>query len=478
MKLLLNVLLGIVALMSVPMVRAQAPTAKGVEGLWQGTLAVSGIPLRLVAHITRKADGTLSATLDSPDQGAKGIAVAQTTFANGTLHLDIKAVQATFEGKLSTDGAEISGTFTQGGTPLPLTLKRTDKVQELARPQEPKPPFPYAEREVTYENAKAGIKKAGTLTIPSGKGPFPAVLLITGSGAHDRNETLFAHKPFLLISDYLTRLGIAVLRTDDRGVGGSTGNKGLSTSLDLADDVVAGVEYLKEQKEIDPRKIGLIGHSEGGLIAPIAASESHDVAFIVLMAGPGLSGEQILYLQGALISKADGASDEAVAHQRSLQEQMFAIVKQEKDDKVAEQKLDEVVHQQYVKLSDAEKAAVGNSETSMRSGIKAVLSPWFRAFLTLDPRTYLRRVQCPVLAINGGKDLQVPPKEDLASIAETLKEGGNKDYTTRELPGLNHLFQPATTGSPSEYGQIEVTIAPVALQTMGDWIVKHTRARV
>ena len=454
---------------------AGAVDATSVEGAWQGTLDVPGAKLRLVLKISKKPDGALTAKLDSLDQGAMDIPVDEVTFKDGVLRFEIKRLMVTYEGKLS--GAEIVGQFKQGGFTLPLTLKKTDKPAEAKRPQEPKKPYPYVEEEVIYENKKAGVKLAGTLTLPQGKGPFPATLLITGSGAQDRNETVFAHKPFWILADHLTRKGIAVLRVDDRGVGGSTGNVSQATSEDFAEDVLAGVAYLKSRKEIDRKKIGLIGHSEGGIIAPMAAVKSKEVAFIVLMAGTGLTGEEILYLQGELITRAAGAHILDVAAQRRVQEQMFAVVLSETDNARAERKLREILAEEVSKLSEEEKKAAGSASTAMEAQVKQVLSPWFRYFLTYDPKPTLMKVKCPVLAINGEKDLQVPPKENLRAIEDALKAGRNKDYTVKELPGLNHLFQTCKTGSPSEYSQIEETIAPVALETMAEWILKRTKKR-
>jgi pimeloyl-ACP methyl ester carboxylesterase len=338
----------------------------------------------------------------------------------------------------------------------------------LNRPQEPKKPYPYDEEEVGYENKRDGVKLAGTLTLPRGKGPFPATLLITGSGPQDRNESLLGHKPFLVLADYLTRQGIVVLRVDDRGVGGSTGSVPDSTTENFAADVTAGIEFLKTRKEIDPKQIGLIGHSEGGLIAPMVAAQNGDVAFIVLMAGTGLTGEEILYLQGALILKAGGASAEQLAKQRATQEGMFKILKEEKDPATAEKRLHEELSRNLTE--EAKK----KSEQAIAAQIKRANTPWFRYFLTLDPRPALRKVKCPVLALNGENDLQVPATENLREIEAALKAGGNKDVTIVSLPKLNHLFQTSETGSMSEYAKIEETIAPVALKTIGDWILKRT----
>jgi pimeloyl-ACP methyl ester carboxylesterase len=382
----------------------------------------------------------------------------------------MKQLQTVFDGTLNKEGSEIAGQFKQAGASFPLTLKRVARPTMLNRPQEPKPPFPYDEEEVSYENKRDGVKLAGTLTLPRGKTSFPAVILITGSGPQNRNEELLGHKPFLVLADYLTRQGVAVLRVDDRGVGGSTGSVPNSTSENFAADVLAGIEFLKGRRGINPKQIGLIGHSEGGLVAPMVASQSNDVAFIVLLAGPGLPGEEILYAQGALILKANGASAEALAKQWATQEMMFTILKQEKDNAAAEKKIREGFDKQMTSANEAEKT---QAKRLMDAQIGMVLSPWFRHFLTYDPRPALARVKCPVLALNGENDLQVPATENLREIEATLKAAGNKDVTVLRLPKLNHLFQTSETGSPGEYGKIEETFAPFALKTIGDWILKR-----
>jgi hypothetical protein len=412
--------------------------------------------------------------MDSPDQGATGIPVDEVTWVNGHLHLGMKALAGTFEGDLKADEASIDGKWTQGGVSFPLILARTDAAPELNRPQEPKPPFPYAAEDVTFPNTKASITLAGTLTTPQGQGRFPAALLITGSGPEDRDEMVFGHRPFLILADYLTRHGIAVLRVDDRGVGKSTGDRTTGTSEDFASDVLAGVEFLKGRKEIDPKRIGLIGHSEGGIIAPMVAARSNDIAFIVMMAGTGLTGEEILYLQGALIAKAGGASDSAAAAQRKQQEEVFAIIKQDTNTSSAEAKLRPIIAAALTDASAATPPDTSVINKAVEMQMHQLLSPWFRLFLVYDPKPALMKVKCPVLAINGEKDLQVPPIQNLPAIEAALKEGGNKHYTIKQLPGLNHLFQTAQTGSPDEYAKIEETMSPVALSTIGDWILKQT----
>lgn len=450
-------------------------TKKSVEGTWKGALAVGGIELRLVAHLKQNAEGTLTGTLDSPDQNAAGIKITKGQIKGNAVRIEISSIRGVFEGKLSADGTKIVGTWAQGaGLPLTLTKTTTDAIAtELERPQNPKKPYPYKEEDVTYQNKKDNTKLAGTLTIPQGDAPFPVVILITGSGPQDRDESLLGHKPFLVLSDYLTRLGIAVLRVDDRGVGGSSGNIALSTTDDFVGDVLTSVDYLKTRKEIDPKRIGLIGHSEGGIIAPAAAARSKDVAFIVLMAGTGLPGSDILYMQSALIAKAGGAPNDAIAFNRKVMEQMFAVMKSEKDNDKAVAKMKEEWKKIKADVPADKQKEIAAADASIEPQFRQLLNPWFRYFIDYDPRTALKQVACPVLAINGEFDLQVPAKEDLAEIEAALKAGGNKDYTVVLLPKLNHLFQTTTTGSPAEYGRIKETIAPVALKTMGDWILKR-----
>jgi uncharacterized protein len=356
-------------------------------------------------------------------------------------------VQLVFNGQ-----GQMSGLFFRPGAPA------------TGRPQEPKAPFPYRQEEVAYESKEPGIKLAGTLTFPASGGPFPAALLITGSGAQNRNEEIMGHKPFLVLADSLTRRGIAVLRVDDRGVGGSSAGPPTATSLSYAQDVLAGVEYLKSRMEINPRRIGLIGHSEGGMIAPIVASQSQDVAFVVLMAGTGVKGEDVLTEQGQLVLRANGSSEELIQENIKVQKMLFNVIKSTSDNEAAEKQMRESLSSVNPAIRDVALAQ-----------LKSALSPWMRYFVAYDPQPALQKVKCPVLAVNGEKDLQVPPKQNLPAIEKALRAGGNKDFKVIELPGLNHLFQTCKTGSITEYGQIDETISPVALDLMGGWILDHAK---
>ncbi len=454
------------------------PKIVGKEQIWEGKLPVkAGIQFRLVVRLAKTDTGEILGKLDSPDEGHKGLALSSIVLDESKLAFELKVSAAKYEGKLNAAKTEAAGTWTQRGAKIPLAFKKTDRVTAVRRPQTPKPPFPYQVETVTYRNEPAGVTLAGTLTTPSGQGPFPAVILISGSGAQDRDESLLQHKPFFVLADALTRRGIAVLRVDDRGVGGSTGSQAESTSDDFAGDVVAGIAFLKKRSQINQKKIGLIGHSEGGLIAPLVASRSSDAAFIVMLAGTGLPGDEILYLQGQLIAKAMGVDEKGLRKQLESQKQLFEIIKGEPDRKRAATRLRELVKKAISELSEDERKGAGTIDTLVDAQVKSLDSPWFRFFLTFDPRPTLAKVRCPVLALNGEKDLQVPPKENLGEIAKALKEGGNSQVTVKELPGLNHLFQTCATGAVSEYAEIEETIAPSVLTQIGDWIIEHTKGR-
>jgi pimeloyl-ACP methyl ester carboxylesterase len=476
---------SVLALVLVPLGAAAAradeppparPTPKAIAGTWQGALKVGTVDVRLVIHLTEKPGGLYSGTLDAPDAGRKGVPVDTITCRGDSVRLELKGVPASFEGRLNEDGSEIAGTWKQGGQSFPVTFRRPGKAPavQINRPQEPKKPYPYAEEEVAFDNKKGGVRLAGTLTRPKAGGPFPAVLLLTGSGPQDRDETLFGHRPFLVLADYLTRRGLAVLRVDDRGVGKSTGSFEKATVEDFAGDARAGLEYLKGRKDIDGQRIGLLGHSEGGTVASLVASRSPDVAFLILMASPGLTGEELWCSQAALMLKADGATEGQVAKSRRLQERLVAVLRREKDDGAAEKELRRVLAAEVAALSEEDKRAAGNLRDLADAQVKALLSPSFRFNLAYDPRPTLRKVRCPVLAINGERDIVVACAENLAAIEAALKAGGNTRYTVKALPALNHLFQTCKTGSFAECPKIEETIAPAALELIGKWALKQT----
>lgn len=463
-----------VSILCLVLAASSASSGPDVGGAWQGALEVQGMKLRLVLHLTPSAAGSLTATLDSPDQGAEGIPMDEVVLEGDRVRVASTKLQAAFEGNLSSDGSRMEGNWNQGGLSLPLVLER-GSAPARRRPQTPAKPFPYETQEVSYDSAAPGVTLAGTLTLPRGDGPYAAVLLISGSGAQDRDETIFEHKPFLVLADHLTRRGIAVLRVDDRGVGGSSGPAQSATSADFAADVRGGVAFLKQHAKIDAKHIGLAGHSEGGLIAPMVAAESRDIAFLVLIAAPGVPGEEILYEQGVLLARAGGTSEADIARNRALQKKLFTIAKRQSEPDVLRRDLQAAWKETVATWDEAARRSPGASETNMKAQIAMLVSPWMRYFLEYDPRPALHKVKCPVLAINGAKDLQVASKQNLGAIEAALVAGGHKDHTLRELPDLNHLLQTCTTGAATEYGEIEETMAPVALELIASWITDRTR---
>lgn len=451
---------------------------KVIGGIWQGVIKTSDFELRMIFTISQNTDSTFIATLDVPEQNATGIPVDKITFDGKNVHLEITPIEGVFNGTLTKDGEAIDGQWSQGGMSLLLILKRSYMKFVIKRPQEPKEPFPYIVEEVVLKNIDANITLAGTFTFPHSEGAFPAVLLLSGSGPQNRDEAVFGHRPFLVLADYLTRRGIAVLRVDDRGVGGSTGDFDKATAIDFTADAIAGVNYLKSRKEINHGRIGLIGHSEGGMIAPMVAVQTPCVTFMVLIASPGLAIKEMEYLEQARDLKAKGAREDLIAKERIVLESLFEVIMKETDSTAVMESFDTIIRESFQRLSEEERKIKEISEQNMEVYIhdkfQRLHSPWFRFYLPYDPGTVLQRITCSVIALNGGKDVQVPAKENLQAIKMALEAGGNKNYIIKELSNLNHLLQTAETGSISEYGKIEETMSPSALQIIADWILEQT----
>lgn len=433
--------------------------------VWEGALDAGGAKLRLVLHLARLPGGALTASLDSPDQGATGLPVDEAVVEGRTMRLVMRRLGARFEGTFDAGRRAVTGTWSQGGMNFPLSLRAlAEAPPPPKRPQEPKPPYPYDEHEVRVENPAASVTLAGTLTMPRGQGPWTAVALLSGSGSQDRDETVFGHRPFLALADHLARRGIAVLRLDDRGVGGSKRGSAAATTEDFAGDALAAVAFLRGRAGIDGKRVGLLGHSEGGLVAVMAAARSADVAFAVLLAAPALPGEQILHLQSERLLRASGGGDAAVEAARTINGQVYRIVREEKDAAAASAAITKVL---------AEKAGITGDAAAAQ--VAMVLSPWFRFFLVHDPRPELARLQVPVLALWGERDLQVPAEENLNALRAAVPAARGGEVTTRVFPGLNHMFQPCRTGLPAEYGTIEQTMASEVLTAIGDWLVEIGR---
>ena len=445
--------------------------AQNVLGDWNGALEVQGMQLRLVFHITEDGE-KLKATMDSPDQGANGIPVDKVSMNGKELTIEMPKMGIKFTSTLNEDGTEIEGTFNQGPMSLPLKMTR-EKVakKELVRPQEPKT-FAYQQEEVKFENPKGGHHLAGTLTIPPGGKFEEVVVLITGSGPQDRNEELLGHKPFLVLSDHFAKRGIAVLRYDDRGVGESTGTFKGSTSRDFADDANAAVSFLKKRKDMAGKKIGLCGHSEGGMIAPIVASENPEVDFIVLLAGPGINIPDLMKLQTDKISEAEGVDEEMRKINAVIIEKAFGFLHSNKgmNKDNLRKGLTQILSDGFESLPASEKEGEDKNKF-MEEELEMMLDSWFLYFMQFDPADYLTKVKCPVLAVNGELDLQVTSKENLEGIKNSLAKAGNKNVTIKEFEGLNHLFQKTETGAPSEYAKLEETFNEEAMKFVSDWIL-------
>ena len=442
-----------------------------ITGLWNGILKVQGMQLRVNFNID-KVDEAYQATMDSPDQNAFGIPVDSTHFQGNIITIKIPKMGIEYKGTLTGDS--IVGTFNQMGQSFPMNLsKKKVEKEKINRPQEPQQPQGYYQEDIKFENTNENIQLAGELTMPSKEGIFPAVILISGSGPQDRNEEVFGHKPFLVLANHLTKQGIAVLRFDDRGIGESTGDFKSATSYDFATDVKAAIAYLQTRKEIDHKKIGLIGHSEGGLIAPLVASQSDDVNFIALLAGPGIPSSQLLLLQSELISRASGLNETQIQNALALNKEIFELALKSKN-------IDEFrteLASQFKQLTKDHPEIIEQSGMSQEdfynSQISQLATPWMYTFLRYDPIPVLKKVKCPVLAINGEKDLQVPAQIDIEGIEKALKAGGNTNVTTKIFPNLNHMFQECEKGLPAEYSQIEQTFSPDALDFISHWIEKQ-----
>ena len=448
--------------------------AQSVTGRWVGKLQVPGGQLTLVLRIQESEGGKLSAFMDSPDQGANDISCDSVVYSAPHLKVFISSIGARYEATL--DGDTLRGQFIQGGASSPLVLTPSaEEDRSTLRPQEPQKPYPYLAEEVRFVNPTDGDTLAGTLTLPTSPGPHRVVVMITGSGPQDRDESLMNHKPFLVWSDALTKLGIAVLRFDDRGVGASTGNFGEATITATARDVEAAVDYLRSRKEIDNQRIGLIGHSEGGIIAPmVAVSRPKDVSFIVLLAAPGLRGDSILVMQNEIISRRSHTPDSIREATAQLNRSLFALlVPPTTDEEALRQSLAEVLRGAFFDGPLAPPMPHEQVELAINQEMEMLTAPWMRDFLRYDPAPMLSRVQCPVLAVQGSEDVQVPAAANLPIVEKALTLHGNKEVTVKEFPGLNHMLQHCQTCLPDEYGEIRETVSPEVLQFVGEWILKR-----
>lgn len=440
---------------------------------WEGSISIQGTSQGIVVTLSAET-GALAGTVDVPAQGASGIPLHDITFDDPAVHFEMFEGQrlAVFDGQINSDGS-MSGQFTQGGVEGTFQLK---PAQAAAAG-----PLPYQEEEVTFKNG--AVTLGGTLTLPEGKGPFPAVVLISGSGQQNRDEEISlvpGYRPFRVIADHLTRNGVAVLRYDDRGVGQSTGDPATATTADFADDAEAAWTYLAGRPEIDPEEIGLLGHSEGGIVAPMVAARNPDVAFVVGMAPVAVTGSDLLLKQVERVVAASGASEEAVAKAVEQQTTMADLVIKQ-DWTGLETFMQEIANEQVQAMSQEQRDALGDLEQVIKQRIavqvNAMKSPWYQYFLTHDAGQDWAKVTVPVLALFGGKDVQVDVDQNKPALEAALKEAGNEDVTVQVFPDANHLFLHAETGGLNEYAGLSTEFVPGFLDTITNWLAAHSLPR-
>jgi len=434
--------------------------AQDIIGTWQGEINSLYGDFRVVIHVKENESHELAATSESPDISTK-ISDVDIEVKGDSLFLSLPR-GGEYAGKYNKDSSAYLGTIKQHGYKLPLKLVKGETADVLyKRPQNPLKPYPYKEEEVTIINRSEHDTLAGTFSKPNGNGKFPVAILLTGSGAQDRDESIKGHRPFLILADFLTRKGFAVLRCDDRGTAKSTGNFKASTTADFETDAEAQLDYLKTRPDVDKKHIGIIGHSEGGVIAPMVAVKRKEISFIVLMAGPAMNSFDLMIMQDSLVELSDGTSATEINSYLIRQRKLFSIARSSLDSATAADSID--------RMLTVEKA----SDREIEKAITQVVSPWFRWFIRYDPQENLKKLHCEVLAINGEKDIQVPAAANIAATEEALKSSKSKNYYTTVLPGLNHLFQKCRKCNVSEYKKINETIDPLALSTIGDWMEKN-----
>ncbi|NNE28886.1 MAG: alpha/beta fold hydrolase [Saprospiraceae bacterium] len=441
-----------------------------IVGQWKGDIQVPGGKLGVIVFLETGPEG-LSCKMDVPMQRAKGIVAEKTSFSENSLDIQFGSLAANYTGALQKSGI-IKGTWTQNGMSFPLDLERFTGETTLERPQHPKPPYPYQIEEIKVQVGEPETHSiAGTLTIPEGEGPFPTAVMVSGSGPQDRDETLLGHKPFWVIADYLSRNGIAVFRYDDRSVGESTGDFASATTLDFKEDAIAVLREIAKHEKTDQSQIGIIGHSEGGLISALAASRHNEVKFIVMLAGPGVTGHEILKRQIRDISLAEGIDKKTLKKASNLNAEVIDLARAEGDMDEQKQKAKEKFRHHYeTVLTDEERAEAGDFDLLFQTRIQPLFTPWMKTFLNLDPRKYIERISCPVLALIGGKDTQVSPQVNIPALTAALDAAPTTEWTVRELPDLNHLFQKSRTGAPSEYGEKIETFNQEVLVLIRNWI--------
>jgi uncharacterized protein len=465
--------------------------AQNITGTWEGSLNVQGNQIPIVFHISKDSANKLIASFDSPSQHAFNLPCSEVILKDDSVNLIMPIIKGKYTGLLSKDNKQVDGFWFQGPGSLPLSITKTSEtavVKEHKRPQTPKPPFPYNSDDVVYMNADKSLQYGATLTYPktdsinlsANAKTYPAVLLITGSGQQDRDENLFDHKPFAIIADYLTRNGFAVLRVDDQGIGKSTGNFGQATTADFAKDVEASLDFLEKQSMVNKEKIGLIGHSEGGMIAPMVADERKEIEFIVLLAGPGIPIIDLMQQQMEAVSLSEGSSPAEAKAGGQLMHIVWEEAVKNEDSATTVKNIRMKIDTWSKTLDTGTLAKIKKNNTSaINSQIAQAMSllngKWYKYFISFNPQPYLQKLNCKVLALNGSKDVQVVAEPNLNGIRSSLKKSKSPEYEVIEIPGLNHLFQTCIKCSPSEYNDLEESFSPKALDIMGNWLQKNVQ---
>lgn len=445
--------------------------------IWEGGLSVGGSTITLVFHVT-ETKGKLDCKMDSPNQGQSGLPCTDVKVTGDSVFMELAGIGIAYVGKM--EGNVIDGLFLQGGYSYPLKLEKTNNPTVLVRPQTPKPPFSYKVEDVSFSNADKSLKFGGTITIPEGAGPFPAMLLITGSGAQNRDEEIFGHKPFAVLADYLTKRGFIVLRVDDRGVGASTGDPLDATTLDFVKDAEAGLNYLSSRKETDKKRMGLVGHSEGALIAMMLANKRKDVNFIVSLAGPGVPITELMEEQSVSVFESNGADSAFLSYYRKLYSSIVKSINAAKDSNDAMNKIQASVTEwkknvPVQTIADMGLVSPKSEEEYVKAYVNIYNSKWFNYFLHMDPTPYIEKLSCSVLVLNGEKDIQVVPSVNLAGFRKALAKSPSRNYEVKELKGLNHLFQTCNVCNTAEYASLSETLAYSLEKELADWLIKNVK---
>ncbi|UCS92914.1 alpha/beta fold hydrolase [Echinicola marina] len=442
--------------------------AQELQGSWKGELDIMAKKLPIIFHFEQEG-GDWKGTMDSPTQGATGMAIDKVLHTAPMVSVELGKFNITFEGLLMND--TIKGTFTQSGVEIPLDLIKVGEEELLGQPkqQEPKAPFDYDVIETSFQNMKAGIKLKGTITKPKGMGPFPAVVLVSGSGQQDRNGEVFGHKPFWVIADYLTRKGIAVLRYDERGTGESEGEFAEANSFDFEKDAEVALHHLKKFPFVDQLRSGVVGHSEGGMIAWIMAAETKGLGFAISLAGPTVPISDLMMQQSQDVLSSYGASEELIQEQRKINEVLYQVFEDTEDFKDLNGNLTTALRSHLKEMNKVDSLDQEQIQ-ELEGAYSQMVSPWYFSFMKFNPAPYIRQANIPVLALFAAKDIQVNGPINYQALEDIKNKEGKDNIELKLYPGLNHLFQTAQTGAIDEYAQIGETFSEVVLEDIVAWI--------